>query len=93
MNGLFHKNDGYQTPLVITPYRKNGNIDSNTERTLSKERLMALLFHGSGFITLNGHLDVVGFELTQNTKQYNLKVLNADCSLHYLHRAYRKYKA
>lgn len=90
LNGLFHKNDGYQTPLVITPYRKNGNIDSNTERTLSKERLMALLFHGSGFITLNGHLDVVGFELTQNTKQYNLEALNADCSLHYLHRAYRK---
>lgn len=90
LNGLFHKNDGYQTPLVITPYRKNGNIDSNTERTLSKEWLMALLFHGSGFITLNGHLDVVGFELTQNTKQYNLEALNADCSLHYLHRAYRK---
>lgn len=90
LNGLFHKNDGYQTPLVITPYRNNGNIDSNTERTLSKERLMALLFHGSGFITLNGHLDVVGFELTQNTKQYNLEALNADCSLHYLHRAYRK---
>lgn len=90
LNGLFHKNDGYQTPLVITPYRKNGNIDSNTERTLSKERLMALLFHGSGFITLNGHLDVVGFELVQSTKQYNLEALNADCSLHYLHRAYRK---
>lgn len=90
LNGLFHKNDGYQTPLVITPYRNNGNIDSNTERTLSKERLMALLFHGSGFITLNKHLEVVGFELTQNTKQYDLEALNADCSLHYLRHAYRK---
>lgn len=90
LNGLFHKNDGYQTPLVITPYRSNGNIDCNTERKLSKERLMALLFHGSGFNTLNGHLKVVGFELAQNTKQYNLEALNADCNLHYLHRAYRK---
>ncbi len=93
LNGLFHKNDGYQTPLVITPYRNNGNIDSNTERTLSKERLMALLFHGSGFIILNGHLEVVGFELTQNTKQYDLKVLNADCRLHYLRHAYRKIRS
>lgn len=93
LNGLFHKNDGYQTPLVITPYRNNGNIDSNTERTLSKERLMALLFHGSGFITLNKHLEVVGFELTQNTKQYDLEALNADCSLHYLCHAYRKIRS
>lgn len=93
LNGLFHKNDGYQTPLVITPYRNNGNIDSNTERTLSKERLMALLFHGSGFITLNKHLEVVGFELTQSTKQYDLEALNADCSLHYLRHAYRKIRS
>lgn len=90
LNGLFHKNDGYQTPLVITPYRNNGNIDCNTERTLSKERLMALLFHGSGFITLNGHLEVIGFELIQNTKQYDLEALNADCRLRYLRHAYRK---
>lgn len=93
LNGLFHKNDGYQTPLVITPYRNNGNIDSNTERTLSKERLMALLFHGSGFITLNKHLEVVGFELIQNTKQYDLETLNVDCSLHYLRHAYRKIRS
>ena len=93
LNGLFHKNDGYQTPLVITPYRNNGNIDSNTERTLSKERLMALLFHGSGFITLNGHLEVVGFELAQNTKQYDLEALNADCRLRYFRHAYRKIRS
>lgn len=93
LNGLFHKNDGYQTPLVITPYRDKGNIDSNTERNLSNERLMALLFHGSGFNTLNGHLEVVGFELVQNTKPYDLEALNADCKLHYLLRAYRKIRS
>src|SRR5690606_7535998 len=26
LEGLFHKNDGYQTPLVFNPFRKLGNI-------------------------------------------------------------------
>ncbi|MGX7668925.1 AAA family ATPase [Flavobacterium pedocola] len=37
---LFHKNDGYQTPLVINPYRENGNIDINRELKLSIDRLV-----------------------------------------------------
>lgn len=36
---LFHKNDGYQTPLVINPYRKKGNIDVNKEIALSTSRI------------------------------------------------------
>ena len=38
---LFHKNDGYQTPIVLNPYRKNGNIDINSEADLAKYRLLA----------------------------------------------------
>lgn len=37
---LFHKNDGYQTPLVINPQRTEGNIDINSEHSLSKSRLI-----------------------------------------------------
>ncbi|MEM8522930.1 hypothetical protein [Flavobacterium sp. PL12] len=37
---LFHKNDGYQTPNVINPYRSNGNIDVNSELALSTDRLV-----------------------------------------------------
>lgn len=40
---LFHKNDGYQVPLVINPYRKKGNIDVNREHDLLKNRLLANL--------------------------------------------------
>lgn len=40
---LFHKNDGYQTPLVINPFRKKGNIDIKTENELVKQRLLANL--------------------------------------------------
>lgn len=38
---LFHKNDGYQTPIVINPYREQGNININTENELVRDRLMA----------------------------------------------------
>lgn len=42
LDGLFYKNDAYQTPLVITPMRTEGNIDVNTEYDLSQQRLMAI---------------------------------------------------
>ena len=38
---LFHKNDGYQAPIVLNPYRKNGNINVNSETDLAKYRLLA----------------------------------------------------
>lgn len=36
---LFHKNDGYQLPVVINPYREEGNININVENYLSKNRV------------------------------------------------------
>ena len=39
---LFHKNDGYRTPITIHPYRYEGNIDVNREAELTKQRLVAL---------------------------------------------------
>jgi hypothetical protein len=36
---LFHKNDGYQLPVVINPYRVEGNIDINVENYLSRDRV------------------------------------------------------
>ena len=40
---LFHKNDGYQTPLVINPMRRTGNIEINNENHLVKSRLLSNL--------------------------------------------------
>lgn len=40
---LFHKNDGYQTPLVINPMRTAGNIDINEENHLVMARLLTNL--------------------------------------------------
>ncbi|WP_179350045.1 AAA family ATPase [Winogradskyella pacifica] len=43
VNSLFHKNDGYQTPIVLNPMRDNGNIDMLRENRLLKRRLQANL--------------------------------------------------
>lgn len=42
LKGLFHKNDGYQTPCVLNPMRTNGTFDINRENKLSKDRLIAI---------------------------------------------------
>lgn len=43
INGLFHKNDGYQAPVVINPMRTDGNIDINKENSLTTSRLISML--------------------------------------------------
>lgn len=43
LNSLFHKNDSYQTPIVINPFRKEGNIDINSEYHLAQSRLLSNL--------------------------------------------------
>jgi AAA15 family ATPase/GTPase len=42
---LFHKNDGYRTPLVLNPFRDKGNIDINRENHLAQIRLLTNLSH------------------------------------------------
>lgn len=42
---IFHKNDGYATPISLHPYRKSGNIDINKETYLSKQRLLMLFIN------------------------------------------------
>jgi len=46
INHLYHKNDGYLTPIVLNPFRdKQGNIDIVTEYHLTVYRLSALLLY------------------------------------------------
>ena len=54
LKGIFHKNDGYQTPIVLHPMREDGRLNVVKENTLAKERLSALLFYkdDAGFCRL-----------------------------------------
>ncbi|MDB5129798.1 AAA family ATPase [Mucilaginibacter sp.] len=67
---LFHKNDGYQTPIVLNPYRKNGNININSENYLVKSRLIANLLNadekGHNFRQLTPRLLATTLKLTLN---------------------------
>lgn len=56
IGALFHKNDSYQTPIVLNPYRMRGNIDFNREKDLLNERLFLMLNYNRDVVTemLNG---------------------------------------
>lgn len=44
INSVFHKNDGYMSPIVLNPYRHNGKIDMEQEERLTINRLSAILW-------------------------------------------------
>lgn len=47
LNNVFHKNDSYQTPIVLNPFRDEGIIDINNEEYLTKSRLIITLLAAS----------------------------------------------
>ena len=42
---VFHKNDGYMSPININPFRDNGKIDMSKEEKLQRQRMEFLLIH------------------------------------------------
>lgn len=89
LEGIFHKNDSYQTPVVLTPARDKGCIDINVENSLAVERLLGLLVHYDGYSRVNHHLTVVGFEITKGWKNYDFSHVNNVCRLQLRPRAFR----
>ena len=75
LKGIFHKNDGYQTPIVLHPMRNDGRLNVVNENALAKERLTALLFFKDKsdnypLRTINGDLHVIALHIqpTKNRK-------------------------
>lgn len=76
LNGLFHKNDGYQTPIVLNPMREDGYIKVRRENKLALERILIKLLNENDsapghagqpsfpFRYVNEHLEVVALELS-----------------------------
>lgn len=89
LQGLFHKNDGYQVPIVITPMREVGHIDLQKEYKLAKERLLSLTFMKNEdnneyfFHRINGKLMVDGVLIRKDYYE-EAKYENADRSSRYL---------
>lgn len=75
LKGLFYKNDGYQTPLVIHPMRIAGSINVIRENELSKERLMKIFFYQNSkgeypLRTINGNLKVNAVSLRLRDEEF-----------------------
>ena len=47
VEGLFHKNDGYLSPIVITPFREAGSINIEKENGLALQRIAAIAVLGT----------------------------------------------
>lgn len=94
IQGLFHKNDGYVTPIVMVPYRTEDDyIDIDNENDLAKQRLatLAILFGSQGKRFMNTYTPcelVYRFD-QEAVERYNIKFnklfkdrlpLNKNCS-------------
>lgn len=69
LRGIFHKNDGYQTPIVLNPMRTEGNIDIRIENGLANDRLISLLYNDKKepntlFTEINKKNTVVALSIT-----------------------------
>lgn len=77
LSGLFHKNDGYQIPIVLTPYRFKGNYDINVENKLAYERLISIMVReDEAGRVINGHLRVTSFDLKRKPCNYDLNYIH-----------------
>jgi hypothetical protein len=66
---LFHKNDAYQTPLVLNPMRTKGDFKISTENHLVKSRLIANLVKPTAkfnFKKLTDNLEAIELNISLN---------------------------
>lgn len=73
LTGLFHKNDGYQTPIVIHPMRENGHLNITKENGLAKGRLIGLQMYMDAdgnfpFRTINDDLLIKKLKLSKKSE-------------------------
>ena len=66
---LFHKNDSYQTPVVLNPMREDDSIDIQREERLCRQRMMALFTLSASQdnkeqMVVNKGKEAVGFAFT-----------------------------
>lgn len=74
IDSLFHKNDGYMTPINLNPYRNNGVIDMHTETELTMYRVTALLIEFQRM----GQDYISGYQLNSIKYTYNKEKIVGD---------------
>lgn len=80
VDGLFHKNDGYLSPIVITPYRERGSVDIEKENGLALQRIAAIAVLGAA----TGEPSIL--------EGYHVKAIRYKINRHYKSKIGAKYK-
>ena len=71
IDALFHKNDGYQLPIVLNPFRDDGVVDYNNESTLTLERLYSLtVMQNTPLKRILNNMDLDSFVFDTNVYLY-----------------------
>lgn len=71
LKSFFHKNDGYQMPVVINPFRNEGKIDVNIETLLTRSRLLSNILSIPSYKNINYKSTIEGIELSfDQNKEY-----------------------
>ena len=72
LKGVFHKNDGYQTPVVIHPMREDGYINASKVNLLGKQNLISLAFEQQDAIREDGTVDRFAFPFREINKTHHI---------------------
>ena len=84
IKGVFHKNDGYQLPLVINPFREKGNIDINSEKNLAESRFLVNILQESKLRTIQKNKIITHIKIKLDNSKFkwddigngDLRILN-----------------
>lgn len=72
LKGVFHKNDGYQTPVVIHPMREDGYINAAKVNLLGKQNLISLAFEQQEVVLEDGTKDKFAFPFREINKTHHI---------------------
>lgn len=68
LDNVFHKNDSYQTPIVINPFRDEGIIDINNEDELVKSRILSNILFNEKAKNINGSVQILPDKVVHSLK-------------------------
>lgn len=72
LKGVFHKNDGYQMPLVVYPMRHSGYINAAKENYLGKHNLIMLAFQRVTYKNSLGVTEYDGFPFREINQSHQV---------------------
>lgn len=87
LKGVFHKNDSYQLPVVINPFREEGNIDINSEKKLASSRFLVNILQEKKLRTIsasktvshiNIEIDKVKFSEWDDIEKRDTRIVNKE---------------